>query len=230
MFARGEFPLLTGFNTDVEYNDHVYHVQTEDKGAGNPVLETLIYRGGEILATRRTSYADLIAAGRPDPRRVAERLEAQHQRMVLNVRQGRYDPDGGKPFGSGIISDRSLDQVVLEHLEAEKTGEKIRATVDPVPVFAEGERVELSLRVSGEITGRALSDARVAATLLTPLEKPVSLAEGKTDEQGTFRAAMRLPRLEEGMEGVVLVRVIRGEESVELKWPVRRSGEGRGGE
>ena len=40
--------VITGFNTDVKYRGTVYHVQTEDKGAANPLIETLIYKGGEI--------------------------------------------------------------------------------------------------------------------------------------------------------------------------------------
>ena len=48
---RGEnLVVITGFNSDVKYRGLVYHVQTEDKGQVNPLIETLIYRGGEILA------------------------------------------------------------------------------------------------------------------------------------------------------------------------------------
>ena len=44
--------MITGFNTDVKYKGVVYHVQTEDKGTANPLIETLIYKGGEILGSR----------------------------------------------------------------------------------------------------------------------------------------------------------------------------------
>ena len=50
--------MITGFNTDVKYRGVVYHVQTEDKGPQNPLIETLIYKGGEILGSRRLPYAD----------------------------------------------------------------------------------------------------------------------------------------------------------------------------
>jgi hypothetical protein len=43
--------VITGFNTDVKYRGVVYHVQTEDKGTQNPLIETLIYKGGEILGS-----------------------------------------------------------------------------------------------------------------------------------------------------------------------------------
>ena len=49
--------MITGFNTDVKYRGVVYHVQTEDKGEGNPMIETLIYKGGEILGSRGASVA-----------------------------------------------------------------------------------------------------------------------------------------------------------------------------
>ena len=49
--------VITGFNTDVKYRGVVYHVQTEDKGTANPMIETLIYKGGEILGSRRLPYA-----------------------------------------------------------------------------------------------------------------------------------------------------------------------------
>ncbi len=60
VFADGACgSMITGFNQDVSYKGTVYHVQTEDRGKGNPLIETLIYVGGEIVASRRTSYEDL---------------------------------------------------------------------------------------------------------------------------------------------------------------------------
>ena len=52
--------MITGFNSDVKYKGLVYHVQTEDKGRTNPVVESLVYARGEILYSRRTSYQDLV--------------------------------------------------------------------------------------------------------------------------------------------------------------------------
>ena len=47
--------MITGFNTDIKHNDKVYHIQTEDKGLQNPYIESLVYVGGEILASKKTS-------------------------------------------------------------------------------------------------------------------------------------------------------------------------------
>ena len=110
--------MITGYNTDVEYNGRIYHVQTEDKGASNPVIESLVYVGGEILASVRTPYAELSGGGE-DGAILAERLETQHHRMIMNVRQGKFDPEGVQPFGAGIISDKGFEEVVLSYLTAE---------------------------------------------------------------------------------------------------------------
>ena len=40
--------MITGFNTDVPYRGEVYHVQTEDKGTDNPMVESLIYSGARL--------------------------------------------------------------------------------------------------------------------------------------------------------------------------------------
>ena len=48
--------MITGFNTDVKHKSKVFHVQTEDKGRNNPKIETLVYMGGEILDSYRTTY------------------------------------------------------------------------------------------------------------------------------------------------------------------------------
>ena len=113
--------MITGYNTDVEYAGLVYHVQTEDKGDSNPVIETLVYSRGAILDCRRSSYADLIKGGR-DEKVVMRHMDQQHRRMVREVRNGRYDPEGPKPFGYNIISNRTLDEVVLEWLVADRDG------------------------------------------------------------------------------------------------------------
>jgi len=43
--------VITGYNTDVEFDGVVYHVQTEDKGLDTPVILSLVYSGGAILAS-----------------------------------------------------------------------------------------------------------------------------------------------------------------------------------
>jgi pyruvate/2-oxoglutarate dehydrogenase complex dihydrolipoamide acyltransferase (E2) component len=81
--------MLTGFNTDFRYKDTVYHVQTEDNGVGNPVIVTLLYRGGAILASRKTSYADILKFDKLE-QVVREIMEEQHKQVIKDLVAGSF--------------------------------------------------------------------------------------------------------------------------------------------
>ncbi len=82
--------MITGFNTDIEHDGVVYHVQTEDKGLDSPIILSLVYAGGTILASKRSPYADLIASGFSDEV-LAERLKRQHRLICAAIHSGRID-------------------------------------------------------------------------------------------------------------------------------------------
>jgi hypothetical protein len=82
--------VITGYNTDITYHGVVYHVQTEDKGLDTPLILSLVYTKGEILASKRTPYTDLIESGF-DETILAERLNRQHKLICAAIKQGRID-------------------------------------------------------------------------------------------------------------------------------------------
>jgi hypothetical protein len=82
--------VITGFNTDIEHDGTVYHVQTEDKGLDSPIILSLVYVGGTILASKRSPYQDLIATGFSDEV-LAERLKRQHRLICAAINSGRID-------------------------------------------------------------------------------------------------------------------------------------------
>ena len=82
--------MITGFNTDIEHDGVVYHVQTEDKGLDSPIILSLVYVGGTILASKRSPYQDLIAEGFSDEV-LAERLKRQHKLICAAIHSGRLD-------------------------------------------------------------------------------------------------------------------------------------------
>ena len=82
--------MITGYNTDVRHHDVVFHVQTEDKGTDNPFIESLVYVGGQVLAAKRASYANLLANGTQD-KAVVELMERQHRTVIAAIKNGRFD-------------------------------------------------------------------------------------------------------------------------------------------
>lgn len=82
------FPVITGFNTDIKHGGVTYHVQTEDKGLDTPLILSLVYVGGAILASKRTNYQDLIEEGF-DEKSLTERLQRQHKLICAAIKSGR---------------------------------------------------------------------------------------------------------------------------------------------
>ena len=82
--------MVVGFNHNFSYKGQVYHVQTEDSGIRNPHIITLLYRGGTILASKKTSYADIIKIDSLETV-VEELMKAQHREMLRLLKNGDFD-------------------------------------------------------------------------------------------------------------------------------------------
>lgn len=82
--------MITGFNTDIDFEGKTYHVQTEDKGLSRPILLSLVYDGGTILASKRAPYDDLLSNGL-DEAILAERLQKQHRTICAAIKSGRLE-------------------------------------------------------------------------------------------------------------------------------------------
>mgnify|MGYP007088033688 CR=1 FL=1 len=110
--------MITGFNTDIDFDGVTYHVQTEDKGLSTPMIMSLVYHRGTILASKRTPYEDLVAEGF-DERVLKERLHKQHRLICAAVQAGRLDDlkklsakdDAGKPPIAAAISHQPKAEV-----------------------------------------------------------------------------------------------------------------------
>ncbi len=95
--------MITGYNTDVRHQDVVFHVQTEDKGEGNPYIESLVYVGGQVLAARRSDYKDLLETGGGE-KAVLAKMEKQHRAMIAAIRRGKLDGRMAELLGGGTAS------------------------------------------------------------------------------------------------------------------------------
>lgn len=82
--------MITGFNTDVDFQGVTYHVQTEDKGLATPFILSLVYNRGTILASKRSPYEDLVEKGF-DEKVLAERLQKQHKTICAAIKAGKIE-------------------------------------------------------------------------------------------------------------------------------------------
>lgn len=215
--------MITGYNQDVVYKGKVYHVQTEDRGKANPIIETLIYVGGEIMASKRTSYEDMMKEGY-DEAKVAALLEQQHKRIVVDVRLGKYAREEPAAFGEGIISSRSLDEVILDYLTSESEGEKLAVEILDQSPFVFGERGWFHLRASTDITKSPLEGAAVSVLLASSDGSQRPLITAKTNGEGLCSASFLIPSMTGS--AAVLLNVTHEKGTFHLKALVTKRAEG----
>jgi len=94
--------MVVGFNHNVRYRDQVFHIQTEDSGLKSPHIVTLLYVGGTILVSKKTSYADIAKVDNLDAV-VEELMKEQHKDMLRSLKKGDFD-DRIKKFLGGETS------------------------------------------------------------------------------------------------------------------------------
>jgi len=82
--------MVLGFNHNLMYKGEVFHVQTEDSGVANPHIITLLYRGGVIISSNKTSYSDILKMDNLEVV-VEELMKEQHKEMMRRLKTGEFD-------------------------------------------------------------------------------------------------------------------------------------------
>ncbi len=198
--------MVTGYNTDVAHDERVFHVQTEDRGRNHPVIDSVIYCGGEIVASRRTPYGERLADPAFGDEAIQQLLDEQHARVIREVRNGHYDTGGMRPFGHSIVTNRSFDEVVATALIEAIPLAAIQLKLTGPRVLRERTRATLRLEVREKTSERPICGATVIVELRTTPERTGrALLNAPTDERGRVEAVLNLPALG-GTEGTLVFR------------------------
>lgn len=192
--------MIFGFNTDLRVGDSVYHVQTEDRGPGNPVIDTTVYSRGRILHRRVSDYKELIATLEFAPERLRERLEAQHRAIIEELRAGTL----------------KFDEAAAAPAPAPATGIQVQL-MNPASWLAAGTAT-LKLEVKSKASGEAVADANLQITV-SGVQGPVHFP-GKTNRDGRADISFPLPRTGGGgME--LVIRASSAEASDEIRYSLK---------
>jgi hypothetical protein len=173
--------MLPGFNHSVKHHGTVYHVQTEDSGLQHPLVVTHLFLGGNVLATRRTSYAEL--AGRPDAEaRVRKLMQEQHKDMLRQLVRGAFDREGAAAAPSAYQPGQLAGSAPPAATTAPRAppvpsrpaaAPRAAAAADDPPVLARGPRAPQVPVVIPEIEDEdLLSDRRLDEVILAYLADP----------------------------------------------------------
>ncbi|HKO58884.1 MAG TPA: hypothetical protein VJ276_23660, partial [Thermoanaerobaculia bacterium] len=221
--------MITGFNTDIRHNDKVYHIQTEDKGLQNPYIESLVYVGGEILASKKTSYAEQLKTG-VDEKWIGGLMEQQHRTMIAAIKRGRFDqpadttkaltdkvpapptlPDvpipadtAEAPAPSGAPDDRTLDQVIIDYLASEAESEHLELSLLSQVDFFSGTAIEVRVATKKSLSQQPIPAAAIEVKVISTVEAPRVIFKTKTAGDGTAVVRCTIPHFREGTAAVII--------------------------
>ena len=216
--------MITGFNTDIKHNDKVYHIQTEDKGLQNPYIESLVYVGGEILASKKTSYAEQAKSG-VDEKWIGSLMEQQHRTMIAAIKRGRFDQpaDATKLTASrptvpltaktiealnsaagSVDDDKTLDQVIIDYLASEAESEHLELSLLSNADFVAGSPVEVRVATKKSLSQSPISAVPIEVKVISTIEPPRVIYKGKTAADGTAVIRCVVPAFKEGTAAVII--------------------------
>lgn len=218
--------MITGFNTDIKHNEKVYHIQTEDKGLQNPYIESLVYVGGEILASKKTSYAEQVKAGEVEEKWIGNLMEQQHRTMIAAIKRGRFDGPAdatktaiptprpmpaatlAQPIpeseGATATEEKTLDQVIIDYLASEAESEHLELALLNTVDFYAGAPVEVRIATRKSLSQNPIAAAAIEVKVISTVEAPRVIFKGKTAPDGTAVIRCTIPPFREGTAAVII--------------------------
>lgn len=180
--------MITGFNTDVPFDGVTYHVQTEDKGLETPLILSLVYVGGAIIASKRTPYE---VGGGFDEQALTERLQRQHKLICAAIKAGRVEElkRMGGPNGAAQAPEPETQAGAAAAVK--KPGGQKRKKAEPLPPAAEA----LTSPPAEAAATAPFAEAAVTPPVeaATPVAEEVSVPQARETPSPPTRAASPRP-------------------------------------
>jgi hypothetical protein len=208
--------MVFGHNSNVKIGDTIYHVQTEDRGASHAVIDTMVYHSGRVLHRRANSYADLLPLTAAREVALKERVSAQHNAVMEELRSGALkfaQPAApaaiGKPSArvephAAPSADGAPDSLVLRLLNAKD--------------WLAGKRATLQVLVFEKSDGAVVSGARVTARIEGAAEP--AQHSSATGLDGKAQLAFDMPQLS-GADCALVIEASNGKSRARLQFQLR---------
>lgn len=208
--------VIIGFNTDIEHDGVVYHVQTEDKGLDSPLILSLVYSGGAILASKRSRYEDLIAEGFNEEV-LTRRLKRQHRLICAAINAGRLEelkrmgakPEAEETAVAPTVSQTS-ESAASNETDVRKAAEAEGRTLSEPPAVPEGLVVTETLAVEGS---SVVGDDRLEEAITPRKRRKLGAKAAKGSAYTVYDPRRRLdPDQVMGAESGLLLTILNDDE------------------
>jgi hypothetical protein len=178
--------MSSGFNTDIKVGEHVYHVQTEDRGPSHPAIDTLVYQSGRILHRKSSNYENFAQSASFTAEALRQQVEDQHRAVIEALRSGALNAE--------------LAAAEVANQAARAPGIQIQL-LNPGSWLSAG-KVSLELEVSRRTDRQPQAGAKVDAIIEGALREGTHST--RCDEQGRAHIQFPLPPLGKGDLALVI--------------------------
>ena len=115
--------MIFGFNTDVKFNEIVYHVQSEAR-EGELLLQTQVFVKGRCVGKRATPYADRANEGGFTDQQKEQILREQHRMVLDAIRDGKLDEVLDKRDAPEVLE--AIKELDVQWLNSESVHQQTR--------------------------------------------------------------------------------------------------------
>ncbi len=198
--------MLIGHNTNVTVGEITYHVQTEDRGTTNALIDTTVYFHGRVLHRLTNNYFDLLPLDPDREHALKLRLDGQHRGVIAEIRNRELKLPLPREAESSAAADSASGSTVLllELINAKS--------------WLAGKRATLQVSVRTKENGDAVEHARVAARIEGAAEAHEFATE--TNIAGRAQLAFEIPRLT-GAEPALVIEASNGSAAGHLRFQLR---------
>jgi hypothetical protein len=186
--------VITGFNTDIVYQGVTYHVQTEDKGLDTPLILSLVYDRGTILASKRSPYEDLLKIGF-DEQVLLERLQKQHKVICAAIKAGRIDDLKRMTLESAAKQKNASTKTVISTVEGFKPEKPIGKPEPPIAPAPKIEQKRPEPKLEEVISRVELKEIDIPAVELKPKPKVLEVPKIEVKPEPTPKI-LETPKVE----------------------------------
>jgi len=207
--------MLFGHNTDVKVGESVYHVQTEDRGTANALIDTTVYCRGRVLHRRTNNYIDLLPLDTGREELLRKRIDDQHRAVTEEIR-------------SGALHLVPPPLPVQEKAASKNADSVAHSSASPAPPLAlelinaknwlAGKRANLHVAVRKKQNGEAIAGALVTARIDGAAE--VTEFSTETGADGQARLEFDMPRIA-GAEPALVIEASQADSKGQLKFQLK---------
>jgi hypothetical protein len=201
--------MLFGHNTNVKVGETTFHVQTEDRGTTNALIDTTVYFQGRVLHRRTNNYFDLLPLNPDSEQALKLRLDEQHRAVVEELRTGSLHV---------AVPQEAMPRVAPSGSNAASVPKVLTLVLINAKSWLAGKRATLDVSVQNRESGEAVNHARVVARVDGAADSNEITAETGID--GRAQMEFDMPRLT-GAEPALVIEAFEGDAKGQLRFQLR---------